>query len=86
MQKTLVILATRGCYICLIFLNTLYFFSPFEPNIFGDDDFEKKVQDLIVDKKSKYIHNIVNVNNKVKIFKEPDLRFFSPVIICLFDL
>jgi hypothetical protein len=80
--KTLVILATRGCYICLIFLNTLYF-SPFEPNIFGDDDFEKKVQDLIVDKKSKYIHNIVNVNNKVKIFKEPDLRFFSPVIICL---
>lgn len=63
------------------FFEHAVFYSPFEPNVFGDKNAEIKIQKLIEVTQSKYSDYFYVVKDKV--FKEPVFRLFSPTVLCL---
>lgn len=63
------------------FFEHAVFHSPFEPNIFGDENPETKIKNMIIYTQSKYIDKLLNSEGKV--FKEPIIQRFSPTILCL---
>lgn len=63
------------------FFEHAVFHSPFEPNIFGDENPTNKIRSIVINTQSKYIDKLLN--NVEKVFKEPKIQRFSPTILCL---
>ncbi|HHR1160264.1 putative phage abortive infection protein [Raoultella ornithinolytica] len=63
------------------FFEHAVFHSPFEPNIFGDENPETKIKNMIIYTQSKYTDKLFN--SKEKIFKEPIIQRLSPTTLCL---